>query len=437
MREKNLFNLLLGLNIALAAAFVIYLYLSSRRNPEVTSAVFPSTAPAKGAPAQSPSTASIPKKSALKTNGSETGLIETDGNKTNTRADADRAKTKPLKAVFTRKQYDWHDVETEGYRTYLDSLRAVGCPEDKVRTIILADINELFAQKRLKEAITHDQQWWRSEPELTMAGLLREKGAALDEARRQLLKKWLGEDGPDGEGDEAAFWSHVQLTGPVLGALPMKEHQAVQEICGESIDRYQSIFWSSVNAGQPLNQVDLANLRQRTRSELVKVLSPQALEEFLLRYSHNANQLRQELRGFDPTPEEFRKIFRVTDPIDHAMQLQYGGLEALSPQQRERHLRQRDQAIKEVLSPARYQAYLLTKDPLYRQAQIMAMQYGAPSSAVMPIYEMTKANESKRQQIMEDASLTPEQKRQALNNIYLEQRQKAQRIATEAAAGKP
>ena len=50
----------------------------------------------------------------------------------------------------------------------------------------MADINELFAKKRLKEAVAHDLEWWRSEPELAVAGALQEKGRTLEEQRRAL-----------------------------------------------------------------------------------------------------------------------------------------------------------------------------------------------------------------------------------------------------------
>jgi hypothetical protein len=108
------------------------------------------------------------------------------------------------------------------------------------------------------------------------------------------------------------------------------------------------------------------------------------MEEFLLRYSHNSEQLRTELSGLNPTPDEFRKVFRAIDPLDHQLQMEFGGPESLSQQQRERHERQRDAAIKEAFGPKRYQEYLATKDPAYRQAQLTARQYGAPTKPFNP-----------------------------------------------------
>ena len=229
------------------------------------------------------------------------------------------------------------------------------------------------------------------------------------------------------------LWSSVQLTGPVLGSLPPDLHNAVQEICSRSIERTQGAFWARVNDGQQPNPVDMAHLREQTRSDLRKILPPDAMEEFLLRYSHNSEQLRTELFGLNPTPEEFRKVFRSIDSIEHQMQLEYGGVEALSQSQRERYERQRDAAVKESLGAKRYEEYLTTKDPIYRQAQFTARQYGAPDKAIQPIFQMTKLTEEKRRKILTDAALTPEQKSAALNAVNLEQMQSVQKIISDSA----
>ena len=245
------------------------------------------------------------------------------------------------------------------------------------------------------------------------------------------MEKYLGTEAAEMERGEAMLWSNVQLTGPVLGSLPPEVHNTVQEVCGRSIERHQGAFWARVNEGQPLNNVEMARLREQTRADLRKVLNADGMEEFLLRYSHNAHQLRSELRGFDPTPDEFRKIFRGIDTLEHQLQLEFGGPEVLSPQQRERHLAQRDAAIKEALGPKRYQDYLMIKDPLFRQAQATAMQYGAPAKVILPIYQAAKANELKRQKIRSDAALTEEQKNQAIQAVNQEQQRSVQQIVTD------
>jgi hypothetical protein len=425
MRDKNLLHLLLVLNGALAACFLVYLLLASSSQPKFTTASFATLPtvtnrlPTKAAPTESSTNVAAALKATNEPAAPPPTLTITN-----------ESVPQP---VFTQKKFGWQQVESEEYESYLDSLRSVGCPEEKVRYIIMADINELAAHKRLKEAVDHDLQWWRAEPELTIANVLQEKGRKLEAERRALIEKLLGKEALELDKSEMVFWSNVQLTGPVLGSLPTEVHQTVQDICGRSIERTQNAFWARVNDGQSINQVEQAKLREQTRADLRKVLDAAALEEFLLRYSHNAHELRAQLRGFEATPDEFRKIFRAIDPIQHQLQLEYGGLEALSPQQRERYERQRDAAIKEALGPRRYDEYLVTKDPLYRQAQMTAMQYGAPAKAIMPIYEMTKLSEQKRQKILSDGSLTAQQKTDALNTVNQEQLKSMQRIVSDAA----
>ena len=427
MRERNLLYLFLGLNVALAGAFMIYLFLSTNRQPGVVATSF--TPPAK----TNPVARAVQTPPVAKTNAVAAAPTNRAPAVTTTASNAVASSTVP-KPTFTSKKFGWQDVESDGYRSYIESLRAVGCPDDKIRTIVVADVNELFDKRRLQEAVRHDIQWWRPEAQnLAVANVLQERGRALEEQRAALIAKLLGEEAATEEKSDTLLWSSVQLTGPVLGALAPDVHNEVQDICARSMERHQNYFWTRVNEGQPMNQVEMAKLREQTRSDLRKILNDDQVEEFVLRYSHNASRLREELRGFEPTPDEFRKIFRAVDPLEHQMQLEFGGPEAMSEKQRERFDGQRTEAIREALSPERYQAFLLTKDPLYRQAQMVALQYGAPPKAVLPLYKMTKLNESKRQEIMNDATLTPQQKSEALNAMNLEQQRHIQRIVSENA----
>jgi len=443
LRDRNLLRLFLVLNVGLAGAFVAYLFLSRNNQPAVVPAHFSTQAKAPAQPA-APTNArrsDAPKASAPETSSPSavSGLPSSANGRTVSATIADappQGNASRFPVASSAKRFSWEDVESADYPAYLERLRAAGCPEDKIRAIVSGDINALFDQRRLKEAIARDIQWWRPRSDYYVSNALQEKGRQLEEQRRNLLRRLLGAEAPELETDQPdpALWSNVQLTGPVLGALSLEKHARVQELCGKALDRQQSAVWAGVHDSQPVNNVEMARLREQTRADLRQVLNPLELEEFLLRYSHVAHYLRQELISFDASPEEFRKIFRAVDALDHPMQLEFGGVETMSAQQRARYERQRETAIREALGPERYQAYLLTKDPLYRQAQMFASQQNAPPQALMPIYQLTKATEAKRQQILNDASLTPEQRNQALHAVQTEQVKSIQKIVSETAA---
>lgn len=438
MRDKQLMQVVLGLNLALVAAVAAYFLVSqdhrlppakmsgadgasaAKTGTVATVTVLPSNAaPAVSAPLPGPAR-STNDPVAAGTNATATAATVAPGF--------------PMRLTPAGRQFGWEQVESPEYLAYLTNLRLCGCPEKTVRRIALDDINELFTNRRVNLAVAHDPQWWRPESYYIMSSpprALQEAAQQLEADRRELITKLLGAEVAQSEKQENAFWTDVQLTGAVLGKLGPQTHAAVQAICRDSLERQETTVGETAQAGLAMNPVELARYREQTRVDLRRVLSEEEMFEFLVRYSQNASRLRDELRGFNPTADEFRGIFRALDPIDHALQLEYGGPEALSTNQRDRWQRQRDQAVKEVLSPERYEAFLLTKDPLYRQAQLYATQYGAPVQAVQPIYEMTKTAENKRQEIINDTRLTPQEKSQALQDMNLDQQRNIQRIVRE------
>ena len=266
------------------------------------------------------------------------------------------------------KTFDWRDVESDDYLAYLANLREAGCPEAAVRHILLSDVNELFANKRLKEAIANDQQWWSADYNkyFLPAQNFQTRTYALQEERRALLKKLLGQDYEEMSSEQYVLTARTPLTGPVLGGLSPQLHNTVQEICDRAQERFQAYQESVFMGGKQPSAVEVAKMREQTRSDLAQVLKADEIEEFLLRFSHNAYSLREELRAFEPTPDEFRKIFRATDSINHKMQLEYGDELALSPKQRDDLEQQRLAAVKGVLPPERYQAYLAKRQVGYR-----------------------------------------------------------------------
>src|SRR5687767_3763335 len=58
---------------------------------------------------------------------------------------------------ITGQSVDWCMVESEDYVSYIANLRAIGCTEETIRDLIIADVNKLFEDRRkhLFAARTH------------------------------------------------------------------------------------------------------------------------------------------------------------------------------------------------------------------------------------------------------------------------------------------
>jgi hypothetical protein len=288
--------------------------------------------------------------------------------------------------VVRRQFFSWSEVESSDYPTYIANLRSINCPEQTIRDIIIADVNALFMRRLATEVVTADQQWWRSEPDPQVVRAAADKTRALNAERRALLTRLLGLNWESGDLANLPRPSHpgIVLDGPVLGVLSPEVKQAVQDISARAQDRLQAYLRAQTLAGKSPDPAELAKLRQQTRDDLARTLSPQQVEEYLLRYSQNANNLRAELgqlKYFNATPAEFRAMFRAADAFDQQIQLLPAGDDPNTAAQRNALLQQRENAIKLALTPERYEQYVLLSDPAYRDAFVAAQQGGDPDAA--------------------------------------------------------
>ncbi|MBL9134444.1 MAG: hypothetical protein JNK85_01185 [Verrucomicrobiales bacterium] len=325
----------------------------------------------------------------------------------------------------------WQQLDTPEYPAYLERLRAAGCPEDRIRWIVRADADDWLLQQRVAQAVANDFAWWKAEAPNAAGDNFTDRYEQLRKRRGELITKYIGGSPEESADNGKEVPIVVNLSGPVLGALPREKYNAVQEICARSLDRHQGYFNNRQNEGVFLNQGDLARLREQTRSDLSQILTPLELEEFLLRYSHNANRLRTELAGLDPTPDEFRQVFRSVDALEHRLQLEYGAVDSLSSRQREEFERQREEVIKKVLPPERYQRYLVGRYPLFRQAQLAVRRAGLPENLALGFYEVLNQHESKRREVLNNTALSSEQRQLALQSLEKDKEESLKRALGE------
>ncbi|HXT10767.1 MAG TPA: LysM domain-containing protein [Candidatus Angelobacter sp.] len=339
--------------------------------------------------------------------------------------------------VVVRHQFiSWSHVESPDYEVYIKNLRSIGCPEQTVRDIIIADVNALYARRRATEIISPSQEWWRSEPDPAVVKLAADKYIALDDERRALLTKLLG---PDWEGGDMAGLPRpsrqgVALDGPILGVLPAQTKAAVDNISAQAEDRMQAYLDEMRNAGKTPDPAELARMRQQTRDQLAGVLNPVQLEEYLLRYSQTANDLRAQLgklKYFNATADEFRAIFRATDPIDQQIALLGRATDPMTAAQRNSLQQQKDNALRSALGADRFLLFQKLQDPLYQQAVAQAIQAGDPSTADN-IYAIDLVAQNEQNQIQSNTNLTDSQRAIALKQLDLDQLK-----ASTAASGQP
>src|SRR5437867_6519435 len=144
--------------------------------------------------------------------------------------------------VLRRQFFSWRSVESDDYPTYVANLRLIGCPEQTIRDIIIADVNGLFARKRAIEVVSPEQQWWRTSPDTNVVQAAAQKARELEDDRRALLTKLLGPNWEAGDIVSLPRPSRpgMVLDGPQMVELPAESKQDIQQINEGSKEHYQT-----------------------------------------------------------------------------------------------------------------------------------------------------------------------------------------------------
>ena len=325
-----------------------------------------------------------------------------------TRADAAAPVTNisPQRTVVTTKKipFQWLQLESEDYAVYIENLRAIGCPEETIRDIIVAEIDALYANKRNDEVGSLDMEWWRSRPSREFENSIREISGDLINERDEVLQVLLGSGWEDADPRRFAV-SETRFTGAILSGVPEETRDRIAEVN----DRYAGLLSELRASGDVVDPKQVAKLRADARAELQALMSAEQFEEYLLRYSSSANTLRADLEGFEVTPAEFRELFRKRDRLEQQRDLQ--GLDAAEGTSFAQDLKS---VYESTLSQERYQEYQLFQDPVYRHSVDVAQEMGLDSDAALSVYQVRQAAEQEHLAIQNDASLSEEERTSAL-----------------------
>ena len=333
--------------------------------------------------------------------------------------------------VVRRQFFTWSELESENYPRYIENLRSINCPEQTVRDIIIADVNQLFQKRRSAGLIPASRQWWQSGPDPALERLAARQLAALERERRTLLESLLGPDWDAPTASAPTVAIMLPLDGPVLGGLSEEAQDTVQAASGRAQRQFERLLEAS--PGQP-SPAGLAAIQRQLTAELQPVLTPAQMEEFMLRFSPTAQKLRASLDNiplFNPSPMETRSIFRSVQGIDLQLMSLTGEGPAVDSQ-RATLLRERQIAFQNALGPARYREYQRLQDPAYQSA-IAAAQAAGVTSAADLFYAIDQVGAQEISRINQDGSLTPLQQELARQKVELEQTQ----IAAEALGQAP
>lgn len=234
-------------------------------------------------------------------------------------------------------------------------LRASGCPPHILRAIVGDEISQRQAPQRATLAADFPSQpFWSTKRGSSLTA--RELSVGLRRLNREravLLRSLLGADAADSDEFEIQRMQHR------MAPLPPEKLEAVTRIQADYADlRMEARPEGGVILPEDRERQDF--LAQEERGDLAAVLTPAELLEYDLRSHPNAHTLRLMLMAFQPSEDEFRRIFAaVRDTGDSR------GIIGYSAQLRhdEAQLAAVRKQLRDDLSPERVEELEIALDP--------------------------------------------------------------------------
>lgn len=307
----------------------------------------------------------------------------------------------------------WTNLGGEDLPTLVSRLRGAGFPPSVVRAIVAAQVNESFAARRKALAPPKtDLPFWKvnqpGDPKTLTA--LRELGRE----QSKVMKELLGTPVPS---DDPVYAASLRRQ---YGNLPQEKIDQIARVKQDYQDLQQQIYTAAgfgldtggVISFLPEDRAKLALLQKEQRADIAQILTPQEFEDYELRSSSTANQMRSSLSAFKPNEEEFRAIYKLQRQFDD----QYSSQTVMAPgtpaaqdlnRQRMEAQKQLVSEIKAALGPERGADYERATDGNFQQINRVVERLELPPSAAVDVWSVQKEVEQKMTAWRNDRTLPP------------------------------
>ncbi|MCI0745317.1 MAG: hypothetical protein L0Y58_07920 [Verrucomicrobia subdivision 3 bacterium] len=327
--------------------------------------------------------------------------------------------------TVTTNEFRWRQLESENYRTYIERLRSIGCPEQTIRDIIIADLDKLTAARiEALQGRRADLQFWHSEEEELAndrdAREIARKQREIDQEKRAVIEELLGID---------LVRERLRLKGEQdyyerrLGFLPEERRKELRKVLERYDELEQHIWEKDWDEGDALgvqDHAELRRLRNQRQAEVAALLTPAEREQYELWMSETANAVRYGTYGMDISKEEFLAIYNLRKQFDEEWAGRDPALMDESTRQNWQGAWQHMQnELEHQLGPQRFAEYVRGQDNEFHQLSATVTRFKLPSGTAQKVYEVKRALDDVRETVA-NSTLTTEQRRAALKAMQEE-----------------
>ena len=298
--------------------------------------------------------------------------------------------------------FHWSQIESADYRQYIANLRAVGCPEPTIRDMIAADLTALYSARAGTIFTPKPREYWQKARPDTPNAEQRKQLVALAREQDAVFRELLGGHYPQQERIDTLFLQ-LQGNGRQLLFLPADKRATALGVLAEvGLDTREL---EVISQGR-YSQTQIQDFFDDKLNLLARVLAPSELEEFRLRNSPQAEQLRVELQYFDCTPDEFKQILDARQ--QSKSKVATNDLLNRSPATAQ---------IRELFGDARAEEFERVTDLYYQNARRATEQFDLPTELADQAWQVCRDARASADQVAQNNVLSADQRRQQVQAL--------------------
>jgi RNA polymerase sigma factor (sigma-70 family) len=319
----------------------------------------------------------------------------------------------------SRPPFHWSQLESADYRQYIANLKAIGCPWELLKDIIVADVNALYAPRQAElSRRRRPQAFWETRLQIDRRRLaLEEQMGQVAREKRTLLRELLGIDALEAM---SAIWGVDDEFQAKLQCLPADKRGAVAEIKSVYADREYQLYQRAGSFHDREVLAEQQRLNAERRAELAQVLTPEELLEFDLRFSETARHLRLNSPSFDFSEEEFRKVFAATQRLEEAFGRDGEVYDTKDPEARRRRdalERELDQQLRVELGDSRWADWQRSQDAVFQQMSRFAQQNQIAEADTVGLYGLWLEARDQTKTLRAAANLSAAERNAAFSQV--------------------
>jgi hypothetical protein len=310
--------------------------------------------------------------------------------------------------------FDWRRVESADYHQYVANLRAIGCPAETIRDIIVADVNKLFAARAKAESGTNRFQYWKGGSPL--GNLLSEETIAQQQAmgkeKRELLQSLLAGETPQDLGSHLNRHFYESM----LDFMPPEKQNQVKEI----EERFAGKLLGTVKKASEGDPSAMRAVQAEKEAELLALLGPEEKFQYDLRMSQTAMLMRMRMGDLDVSEKEFQDLFRLRKQVDDEFGIEGMGAPAAGDKAKLEAARKEMNAQIETLLGERYPEYKYEMSGEWAAQMLhrIANENHVPRTDAIKAYTMTDIARAEAEIVKADANRSEAQKQAAFQAIH-------------------